>query len=182
MSVRHSLLSPQTRFAAALVVLAVFSSTGRADLFGNAENAFEIKFVTIGEPGNPADTTGDPNPAGSVPYVYRIGKYEISEEMIDKANAITAAAGSPLGITHDGRGPQKPATSVSWFEAAQFVNWLNTRKGHTPAYKFDASGEFELWEPSDAGYDPDNLFRNSQAFYFLPSVDEWYKGGIFRSR
>ena len=33
--------------------------------------------------------------------------------MIDKANA----EGS-LGITHDGRGANKPATSISWFEAA----------------------------------------------------------------
>jgi formylglycine-generating enzyme required for sulfatase activity len=148
-------------------------------VFGTGENRFEIEFVTIDEPGNPADTTGDPNPAGSVPYTYRMGKYEISEQMIDKANAITEAAGNPLGITHDDRVPNKPATRVSWFEAATFVNWLNTSKGHAPAYKFDAGGEFQLWEPTDAGYDPDNLFRNSQAFYFLPSVDEWYKAAFF---
>ena len=41
----------------------------------------------IGNPGNAADTTGNPNPAGSVPYTYRMGKFEISEQMIDKANA-----------------------------------------------------------------------------------------------
>ena len=49
----------------------------RADTFGSGANQFQIEFVTIGNPGNPADTTGDPNPAGSVPYEYRIGKYEI---------------------------------------------------------------------------------------------------------
>jgi len=52
-----------------------------------------------------------------VPYSYRIGKYEISEQMIDKANALGG-----LGITKDSRGPDKPATNVTWFEAAKFVN------------------------------------------------------------
>ena len=31
----------------------------------------------------------------------------------------------------------------------------------------------------DAGYDAANLFRNSQAHYFLPSVDEWYKAAFY---
>jgi hypothetical protein len=159
------------------VLAALLLATGSpcwADSFGSDENSFSIDFVTIGSPGNPADTTGSPNPAGSVPYVYRIGKYEISEQMIDKANAVGA-----LGITKDTRGPDKPATSVSWFDAAQFVNWLNTSTGNTPAYKFDGSGNFQLWTPSDLGYDANNLFRNSQAKYFLPSANEWYKAAYY---
>jgi formylglycine-generating enzyme required for sulfatase activity len=118
--------------------------------------------------------TGAPRPAGSVPYAYRIGKYEISEAMIDKANAEGG-----LGLTKDTRGPDKPATSIDWFEAAKFVNWLNTSTGHTPAYKFNGSGSFQLWIPSDAGYDPNNLFRNQLARYFLPSMDEWYKAAYY---
>jgi hypothetical protein len=156
------------------LALSCFVSVAGADTFGNGANSFEIEFVKIGSPGNPADTTGNPNPAGSVPYVYRIGKYEISEQMIDKANAL-----GNLGITKDTRGPDKPATSVSWFEAAQFVNWLNTSTGHTPAYKFDGNGEFQLWTPDDTGYDANNLFRNSEAKYFLPSADEWYKAAFY---
>jgi hypothetical protein len=53
-----------------------------------------MDFVTIGNPNNVADITGQPNPAGSVAYTYNIGKYEVSRDMIDKANS----AGS-LGIT-----------------------------------------------------------------------------------
>ncbi len=161
------------------VVVGVVAPAAYADIFGSGENAFEIEFVTIGVPGNVADTTGDPSSAGAVPYTYRMGKYEISEAMIDAANAITADEGNPLGIAHDGRGPNKPATRVSWFEAAQFVNWLNTSKGATPAYKFDDQGDFQLWESADVGYDPDNRFRNTQARYFLPSVDEWYKAAFY---
>ena len=161
-------------FALLLAVLVSLSDRAVADTFGSGLNTFDIEFVDIGNPGNAADTTGSPNPAGSVAVAYRIGKYEISEQMIDKANALGL-----LGITKDTRGPDKPATSVSWFEAAKFINWLNIDANSTPAYKFDGSGNFQLWAPSDPGYNPNNLYRNSQAKYFLPSVDEWYKAAYF---
>jgi formylglycine-generating enzyme required for sulfatase activity len=160
-----------------LILVALFcwavANGASGDTFGTGANTFEIEFVTIGSPGNAADTTGVPNPSGSVPYTYRMGKFEVSEQMIDKANTLGG-----LGITHDNRGVDKPATSVSWFEAATFVNWLNTTTGHTPAYKFNGS-TFELWQSGDAGYNPANPFRNSQASYFLPSTDQWYKAAYY---
>jgi len=143
-----------------------------ADTFGSGASSFDIEFVTIGNPANPPDA--NPNPAGAVPYSYRIGKYEISEQMIDKANALGG-----LGIAKDTRGPDFPATSVTWYEAARFVNWLNTSTGITPAYKFDGGGNFQLWAPSDPGYNAANLYRNSLARYFLPSLHEWHKAAYF---
>ena len=168
-------------FFSSLVLLASLSlaAPSLADTFGSGANTFSIDFVTIGDPGNDPDTTGDPNPAGAVAYEYRIGKYEIPEDAINKANAQSALDGNPLGITIDARGPNKPATRASWFEAARFVNWLNTSTGSSPAYKFDTNGDFQLWEPGDAGYNPANKFRNTQARYFLPSADEWYKAAFF---
>jgi formylglycine-generating enzyme required for sulfatase activity len=157
-----------------LLTLALFyTPTAQADSFGSGANQFDIEFVSIGGLDNPDDITGDPNPAGKVEYGYRMGKYEISEDMINKANVLGG-----LGITHDNRGANKPATSIIWFEAARFVNWLNTSTGRTPAYKFNGSA-FELWQSGDAGYNPVNPFRNSQAFYFLPSADEWYKAAYY---
>ena len=41
--------------------------------------------LPIVSPGNAADTTGSPNPAGAVGYTYQIGKFEVSEDMIDKS-------------------------------------------------------------------------------------------------
>lgn len=164
---------------ALLAATLLFAPLTRADTFGSGEFEFEIPFVTIGSPGNAPDTTGAPNPAGAVAYTYRIGKYEVPEEAIRKANALSELAGDPLNISLDERGPQKPATSVSWFEAARFVNWLNEQKGFAAAYKFDDQNEFQLWEPTDAGYNPRNLFRNSLARYVLPSVDEWYKAAFY---
>jgi formylglycine-generating enzyme required for sulfatase activity len=167
-----------TRAGVLLLVLFLWSGpvvhSSIADTFGSGANSFEIEFVTIGNPGNPPDTTDRPVTDGAVPYIYRIGKYEISEQMIDKANTLGG-----LGITTDTRGPEKPATSVSWFEAARFVNWLNTSSGSTPAYKFDNAGNFQLWQPTDSGYNEANLYRNSLAKYFLPSLDEWHKAAYY---
>jgi len=145
--------------------------------FGTGANQFQMEFVTIGNPGNAADTTGAPNPAGAVGYEYGIGKFEVSEDMINKFNASQG-----LQITKDNRGVNKPATSVSWNEAARFVNWLNTSTGNAAAYKFTTSGvndDIELWAPDDAGYDPSNQYRNSLAKYFLPSYNEWYKAAYY---
>ncbi|MCO6042963.1 formylglycine-generating enzyme family protein [Aeoliella sp. ICT_H6.2] len=174
----------------ALLVATCSAALSRADTFGTdtfgtGENTFTIDFVTIGDPGNAADTVvphpvSAPLPSGSVDYVYRMAKYEISEEIIYKANALSNAEGHPLDLTMDvERGPQKPATGLSCFDAARFVNYLNEVKGAPPAYKFDANGIFQLWEPGDPGYDPENQFRNRFARYFLPSADEWHKAAYY---
>jgi len=157
----------------------VCTSSACADPFGSGSNLFEITFVRIGNPGNEADTSGSPNPAGAVPYVYRMGKFEISAEMIDMANAASAETANPLDITQSTLQPNNPAGSVSWLEAARFVNWLNTSTGHRSAYKFDADGNFQVWQPGDAGYDPTNVYRNKLTRYFLPSTDEWYKAAYY---
>lgn len=167
---------------AAFLLLFTEMYSARADTFGSGENAFEIEFVTIGDPGNPADmvvpaNASAPLPSGTVDYTYRMAKYEISEEIIAKANALS---GDTLGLqVNVERGPQKPATGLSWFDAARFVNWLNEDAGSPVAYKFDDQGEFQLWEPDDSGYNPDNLFRNTQARYFMPSADEWHKAAYY---
>jgi sulfatase modifying factor 1 len=159
------------RILCASIILAFASaSDSRADAFGSGANSFEIEFVTVG----PATSPLPDQTIGAVPYEYRIGRYEISEQMIDKANILGG-----LGITKDTRGPTKPATGVSWFEAAQFVNWLNNSTGSSPAYKFDDGGNFQLWTPTDAGYDPANLFRNLDAKYFLPNANEWFEAAYY---
>jgi formylglycine-generating enzyme required for sulfatase activity len=106
--------------------------------------------------------------------VYRIGKYEISEQMIDKANALGG-----LGLHKSSRGPNKPVTNISWFESARFANWLNTSTGYPPAYKFGTSGQQLLWELGEPGYDASNPYRNRRAMYFLPSANEWYKAAYY---
>ncbi len=127
--------------AAALALLVLPARADTFDTFGSG--AFTIDFVTIGNPGNANDsgTTGLYSSLyGGVGNEFRMGTYEISEDMIDKANTLGA-----LLITKDTRGVNKPATSVSWNEAARFVNWLNVSSGYAPAYNFAV-------QPGGGGY------------------------------
>ena len=67
-------------------------TSAHADNFGSGGNQFIIDFVTIGDPGNPVDTgtTGSYfSSYGAVGYTFRMGTYEISEDMIEKANALS---------------------------------------------------------------------------------------------
>ncbi len=174
-----------TIFAIALLTFTNHAVGAVGDVFGSGENSFEIEFVTIGDPGNAPSTTNVPNgrPHGSVPYSYRMGKYEVSTDALNKANAEGG-----MDIFHYGSTdvppqfryePFRPAYWLSWYGAATFVNWLNESTNNEPAYKFDSEGNFQLWEPSDPGYDSQNLFRNSLTKYVLPDVDEWFKAAYY---
>jgi len=141
-----------TRLSIAAGVLATVASMAAPSFaavvsFGSGGNTFNMEFVTIGNAGNAPDTTGSPNPAGAVGYEYGLGKFEVSEEMIEKFNASQS-----LQITKDTRGTAKPATNVSWNEAARFVNWLNTSTGGFAAYNFTTSGvndNIAVWTAAD---------------------------------
>ena len=91
--------------------------------FGSGDNAFSMDFVTIGNPGNAADTTGVPNPAGSVAYTYNLSKFEVSRDMITKANS---AGSSGIAMndwsSYGSNGVNRPATGIGWFEATKHVN------------------------------------------------------------
>ena len=162
-----------------LIILAFFlcfSVQGQTitETFGGT-NGFSIDFVTIGNPGSSADTNG----WGSVPYTYRMGKYEITQEQITKANnlggiGINMSDWRSIGAS----GPDFPAGGINWYEAARFVNFLNASHGCAPAYKFDSSGEFQIWTVNDVGYNPANPYRNSGAKFWIPSRDEWHKAAF----
>ena len=180
---RWSRLSVLSVAAGALATVASMAAPSFAGTitFGSGGNQFNMEFVTIGDTTNAPDTTGSPDPAGAVGYEYGIGKFEVSEEMITKYNANFGTANN-LVITQNNRGTAKPATSVSWNEAARFVNWLNMSTGNQAAYKFTSSGvndNIALWQSGDAGYDVNNKYRNSLAKYFLPSYNEWYKAAYY---
>ena len=166
----------RTAFLVVAAMLATFTlsiNSAQADMFGTSGNEFTIDFVNIGNAGNAADTTG----YGAVPYAYRVGTYEITQDAIDKATASgmsNVTAGAWTG--------NQPAANISWYEAAAFVNWLNTSTGNQAAYNLTFSGSWSmtLWSSADAwtagGTD---LYRHKDAFYFLPSENEWYKAAYY---
>ena len=155
--------------------------SAQADTFGTSGNEFTIDFVDIGNAGNAADTAGaDIGRAGygAVPYEYRVSTYEITQ------NAITKATAS--GMANVTAGPwtgNQPAANIDWYEAAAFVNFLNTNSGKTAAYDLtfsSGSWSMALWSSEQAWTaGGTNLYRNKDAYYFLPSENEWYKAAYY---
>jgi formylglycine-generating enzyme required for sulfatase activity len=92
-----------------------------------------MEFVTIGNAGNAADTqvmwTDGTTGYGAVGYNYRIGKYEVTNA---QWNAFAATAGVP---TEDPTINQQPANFVSWYDAAQFCNYLTSGNKSLGAYQ-----------------------------------------------
>jgi formylglycine-generating enzyme required for sulfatase activity len=160
-------------------LLAVFTvsiqPSAQADTFGGGTtNEFTVDFVSISQTNNTADTTT----YGAVPYEYRAGKYEISQLQITKATQIGMANVS-AGMWSN----NQPAANISWYEAAAFVNFLNTNSGKTAAYDLTFSNSqwsISLQSSSNAWTaGGTNLYRNKNAFYFLPSENEWYKAAYY---
>jgi Sulfatase-modifying factor enzyme 1/Concanavalin A-like lectin/glucanases superfamily len=150
------------------------------DTFGTGTNQFGIDFVTVGNPGNSNDTTG----YGGVPYTYRIGKYTISQNQVD-----AATRNGLQNVTAGAWSSDQPATSISWYAAAAYVNWLNTSQGYRPAYNLTYTNgvwNMALW-PTSSNTNGNvawtlggtNLFRNALCHYFLPSENEWYKAAYY---
>jgi hypothetical protein len=158
------------------------ATRANADTFGIGGNAFVIPFVTVGNAGN-ADDAGAgggsySSPYGGVAYDYRMSIREIPQEAITKA--------TNLGMTNVTAGAWtiiQPAALMTWFEAAAFVNWLNTSTGHQAAYQLDAGNTtLTLWSSGDAWQlGGENLYRHKDAYYFLPSEDEWYKAAYHKN-
>lgn len=147
------------------------------DTFGEGTDAFTSEFATIGNSGNRADIRIDPEDNvtsfGAVSYVYRLSITEVPQEWVAKAvssGLMNVMAGAWL--------ENQPAAEMSWYEAAAFVNWLNTSRGHQKAYdlSFDGTWNLALWNSAEAWQlDGENLYRHRDAYYFLPSEHEWYK-------
>ena len=153
--------------------------------FGSDDNEFQIEFVEIGNLGNPDDSTGVNLTErfahlGSVDYNFQMGKYEISREMVEKANA---EADLDISLSRErafGRPrPEWPATGMRWPGAARFVNWLNSVHGYPDAYNLGGPFGIFQWEDTDPGFDPDNPWRNQLARFVLPTADEWHKAAYY---
>jgi formylglycine-generating enzyme required for sulfatase activity len=109
-----------------------------------------------------------------------VGTYEISQNAIDKATASGMA-----NVTAGAWTGNQPAANINYYEAAAFVNFLNTSTGKTAAYDLAWDGSawsMNLWSSGQAWTaGGTNLYRNKDAFYFLPSENEWYKAAYYNA-
>jgi len=77
----------------------------------------------------------------------------------------------------------QPAANMTWYEAAGFVNWMNTSTGRPAAYQLDGTNTaLTLWTSGQAWQSGgENLYRHKDAYYFLPSESEWYKAAYHKN-
>jgi formylglycine-generating enzyme required for sulfatase activity len=127
------------------------------------QGIIDMEFVTIGNAGNAGDTRG----YGAVDHAYRIGKYEVTAA---QWQTINTAAG--IGDSGYWSGNQ-PVASISWYDAAQFCNYLTSGNKYSGAYKFDNSGNFQ-------GIDRVSSISTYGTTYVIPTEDEWYKAAYFK--
>jgi formylglycine-generating enzyme len=161
----------------------VTTNTALADTFGTGSNQFNIDLVNIGNAGNAADPyTG--SKYGVVGYNYRIGKYEVTNA---QWNAFTAIAGAPTGNSFidvfgysvnpydqsaSFTGAQQPTNNVSWYEAAQFCNYLTSGNKSLGAYQLGADGSITVNRAA--------AIATYGMVYVIPTENEWYKAAYFK--
>jgi formylglycine-generating enzyme required for sulfatase activity len=131
----------------------------------------EMDFVTIGNAGNTADSTG----YGEVGYEYQIGTYEVTNGQWD---AFVSAAGAPTGSPSHAysqsafwTGADIPTNEVSWYEAAQFCNYLTSGD--------KSLGAYQLGSDESITVDRASAVSAYGIAYVLPTEDEWYKAAYY---
>ena len=124
-------------------------------------------FVTIGNAGNVADTTG----YGAVGYTYQISKTEVT---IAEFTASGAGNGNE-NYWNDGThtvGPNAPASVVSLYEAMKYCNYITSGNINLGAYVF-SGGNYQSTDRASA-------VTTYGKVYALPTEDEWYKAAYFK--
>jgi len=163
----------------------------------SSSQAITIDWVTVGDPGNTADTSGQPNPAGAVADTFEIMKYEFTnQQYVDFLNSVAATDTFSLydpdmgtsargGITQSGASGSftyavrtnmgdKPVNHVSWFDAARVANWL--MNGATSSSSTE-TGAYTLVGGQTSGVAPP---RNPGAQFYIPTESEWYKAAYYK--
>lgn len=154
-------------------VLALAASSAGADVFHMPSGQASLEFVTVGDAGNAPDTrvmiSDGTSGYGAVPYVYQMGKFDVTARQYAQfLNAVAATDSYGLyntrmastsligcGISRSGtagsytysvtRNPDFPANYVSWASAARFANWLaNGQPTGLQASGITETGSYDL--------------------------------------
>ena len=175
-------------------------AVGAAALLGSlavSADAVTIEWVTVGDPGNAADTSGSPSPAGGVDEAFQIMKFEFTnQQYAEFLNSVAATDTYSLystnmatnsgrgGITRSGSAGSysytvranmgdKPVNSVSWWDAARVCNWLQNGATGTSSTE---TGAYTL----SGGTSGNAPARNPGATYYLPTQNQWYKAAYYK--
>ena len=158
-------------------------------------HAVTIDWVTVGDPGNAADTTT----YGAVADAFQIMKFEFTnQQYADFLNSVDADGNNPNSVYNASMGSNarggisftsgaasgskyairtnmgdKPVNFVSWFDAARVANWLQNGQGSGST----ETGAYTLVGGQTSGTAP---AANPGASYFLPTEDQWYKAAYYK--
>lgn len=160
--------------------------------FGEGEDSFEIEFVQVGSPGNADDMRrhyqfdGNGRPSvpyfiGGVDYEFSITKFELSCDALARVSAIGGIPSVQRPFCPAGVNGSSPAIATRE-ETIEFVNWLNTNSGFSPAYKTIVSPESYAivdWDEGDTGYSATDPTRNQLARFFIANADEFHKSAYY---
>lgn len=165
-----------------------------------------IETVTVGNPGNAADTRYESSGRGAVDYTYRIGKYEISAGQYTAfLNAVAAADPHSLYIEDMGRPEEygcmiqrsgssgnytysvapdwadRPVNYMEWCDAARFANWLHNGQPIGPqGLNTTEDGSYFLnGAMTNAALAA--VVREPDATWVIPSADEWHKAAYHKN-
>ncbi len=159
-----------------IITILIFTGFVSAELI----RGIDIEFVNIGNTDNPGDTreySASPYGCGAVGYEYEIGKYEITNT---QWNTFVSLAGAPWGSFTPSWSPwtnaNVPTNCVSWYEAAQFCNYLTSGDKSQGAYLFGDNGS----PASFIGIDREAALSSYGKIYAIPTEDEWYKAAYYK--
>jgi len=173
----------------------------------SAASAVTITWSPVGNPGNANDTadgdrfTPGVQHFGAVPYSYRIGAYDVTNnQYVEFLNAKDPNGTSPLqlynvnmsngiygGISYTsgaasgskysvmGSNGQHPVNYETWYSAIRFANWLNNGQGSGDT----ETGAYTLLGGTATPSNGLSITRNVGATVFLPSESEWYKAAYY---
>jgi len=171
-----------------------------------AAPSVQYSLVTIGNPGNSADTTG----FGAVNYAYQIGKYDVTiaqytaflntvaktdtnslynTNMTTDLNIAGIARSGTSGsyvysvMNNGGDSSNKPIAYVSWFNAARFANWMsNGQPSGSQSSSTTENGAYDLSTAANGMAVPKNTCNpntGAAVAYWLPTENEWYKAAYY---
>ena len=171
-------------------------------LVGEGQAAI-IDSVTIGNPGNTADSTS----YGAVDYTYSVGMYEVTAgQYTEFLNAI--ADTDTFGLYHPnmnhvmhpiGCGIQRlglpgnytysvapdranrPVNYVSWGDAVRFANWLHNGQPTGGQNESTTEGGSYFLNGAENRTDLLAVTRQAGATWVIPTQDEWYKAAYHKN-
>ena len=158
-----------------------------------------IGFARVDDPGNPC-VPGSIPCRGSVPTPFHIGRFEVTAgEYVEFLNAVAATDANNLyneGMAAGGSLPDierlgavgtysysatgradLPISYVSFWDAARYANWLHNGRPNGP--QDDTTTEDGAYTLTPSAVAENSVTRNSDARFFIPTSDEWYKSGYY---